>query len=62
MLDLENVSVCHAKRGDVQELHIVLHVSVYVDTVFEYQMQLKILDTQLCANSKRLTRMMVNQD
>ena len=49
LLDFDSVSVCCAERGDVQELYFFLNVLVQAATVFEYQMLLRILDTQLCA-------------
>ena len=49
LLNLHGILVCCAERGDVQELYFFLDVLVQAATVFEYQMLLRILDTQLCA-------------
>lgn len=45
LLDLDSISVCYAKRGDVQEFYFFLDVLVQAVVVFEYQMLLHILDT-----------------
>ena len=47
LLDLDGISVCYAERGDVQEFHFFVDVLVQATTIFEYQMLLRILDTQL---------------
>ena len=47
LLDLDDVSVHHSKWGDVSELHLVLDLSIWEATILEYQMFLRILDTQL---------------
>ena len=53
LLDLDSISVCHVERGDVQEFYFFLDVLVQEATVFEYQMLLRILDTQLCAKGMK---------
>ena len=52
-LDLDSVSVRCVERGDVQELHLVLDVPIQEVTVFEYQMPLIIIDTQICAKGMK---------
>ena len=47
LLDLDGVSVHCAEQGDIQELHLLLDVSIYATAVLEYQMFLRTLDTQL---------------
>jgi hypothetical protein len=49
LLDLDNISISRAQRGDVQELHLCLNVSMQTDAVFEHQMTLRIFDTQFGA-------------
>jgi len=49
MLNLDGISVCYSERGDVQEFYFFLDVLVQEAAVFEYQMLLRILDTQLHA-------------
>jgi len=53
LLDLDSVLVRCAKRGDVQEIHLILEVLVYEVTVLEYQMFLRISDTQLRVNGMK---------
>jgi len=40
LLDLDDISICRAKRGDVQEFYFILDVPMQVAMVFEYQMLL----------------------
>ena len=47
LLNLDIVSIHRTDQGDVQEIHLILDVLVYTFTVLEYQIPLKILDTQL---------------
>lgn len=48
MLNIGSISVCCTKRGDVQELHFLLNVSVQETVVLEHHMFIRIFDTQLC--------------
>jgi len=52
-LDLDGISICCAKRGDVQEFHLVLDVPVQAAVVLENQILLRILDTQLCSKGMK---------
>ena len=49
LLDLDGILIYRAERGVVQEFYFFLNVLVQAAMVFEYQMLLHILDTQLCA-------------
>ena len=53
LLDLDSISICRAKRGDVQDLYFFLDVLVQAAVVFEYQLLLRILDTKLCAKGMK---------
>ena len=48
-LNLDDILVCWAEQGDVKEFYFFLDVLVQAAMVFEYQMLLRILDTQLRA-------------
>jgi len=54
MIDLDSVSIHRDKRGDVLELHHMLDVRTYLATILEYQMFLRILDTQLHAKGMKI--------
>lgn len=43
LLDLNIISVCYTKQGDVQELHLYLDVFIQKVIVLEYWMLLKSL-------------------
>ena len=49
LLNLGSIPVCRTKRGDVEELHFLLNVSVQTTAILQHQMFLRIFDTQLCA-------------
>ena len=40
LLDLCGIEICRAKRGNVEELHFLLNVSVKTTAVLEHQMYL----------------------
>ena len=56
LLNIVSIPVCHTKRGDVEELYFLLNVHVQTTSVFEYQMFLRIFDTQLCAQGMEQIR------
>ena len=59
-LNLGNILVCHTKRGDVEELHFLLNVSVQTTAILQHQMFLIIFDTQICAQGMEQIRQLMH--
>lgn len=47
LFDLGSIVICRAKRGNVEELHFLLNISVQTTMVLEHQISLQTFNTQL---------------
>lgn len=45
MLDLGGISICRARKGNVEELHFLLNVFVQIVAILQHQVFLRIFNT-----------------